>query len=77
MSALAVMLIAMGIADVTRRLTDRSWVPPAVAPAVVVGCAVLAGLWHLGDIVLLQSRRRPALSGSCCVRAPSGPVSAN
>ncbi len=54
MSALAVMLIAMGIADVARRLTDRSWVPPVVAPAVVVGCAVLAGLWHAGDIVLLQ-----------------------
>jgi hypothetical protein len=52
-SALAVMLIAMGIADATRRLTDRSWVPPVVAATVVVGCAALAGLWHSGDIVLL------------------------
>ena len=53
MSALAVMLIAMGVADITRRLTDRVWVPAVVAPAVVAGCAALAGLWHLGDIVLL------------------------
>jgi hypothetical protein len=52
-SALAVMLIAMGIADVCRRLTDRLWVPAAVAPVVVATCAALAGLWHLGDIALL------------------------
>jgi hypothetical protein len=52
-SGLAVMLIAMGIADVCRRLTDRLWVPAVVAPVVVVGCAALAGLWHLGDIALL------------------------
>jgi hypothetical protein len=52
-SGLAVMLIAMGIADVCRRLTDRLWVPAAVAPVAVVGCAALAGLWHLGDIALL------------------------
>ncbi len=53
MSGLAVMLIAMGIADVCRRLTDRLWVAAIVAPVVVVGCAALAGLWHLGDITLL------------------------
>jgi hypothetical protein len=52
-SGLAVMLIAMGIADVCRRLTDRIWVPAVVAPVVVVGCAALAGLWHLGDVALL------------------------
>jgi hypothetical protein len=52
-SGLAVMLIAMGIADVCRRLTDRLWVPAVVAPAVVVSCAALAGLWHVGDIALL------------------------
>jgi hypothetical protein len=52
-SGLAVMLIAMGIADVCRRLTDRLWVPAVVAPVVVVSCAALAGLWHLGDIALL------------------------
>lgn len=53
MSGLAVMLIAMGIADVCRRLTDRVWVPAVVAPVAVAGCAALAGLWRLGDIVLL------------------------
>jgi hypothetical protein len=53
-SGLAVMLIAMGIADVCRRLTDRLWAPVIVAPVVIVGCAALAGLWHLGDIALLM-----------------------
>ena len=53
MSTLAVMLIAMGIADVCRRLTNRLWLPVAVAPIVVATCAALAGLWRLGDIVLL------------------------
>ncbi|OBI72356.1 hypothetical protein [Mycobacterium sp. E740] len=53
MSAVAVMLIAMGIADVLRRVTDRLWVSASAAPVVVVACAALAGLWRLGDIVLL------------------------
>ena len=53
MSALAVMFIAMGIADVCRRLSRGLWLSLALAPLVVVGCAVLAGLWHLGDIALL------------------------
>jgi hypothetical protein len=52
-SGLAVMLIAMGIADACRRLTDRVWPAVVIAPAVVVGGAALAGLWHLGDIALL------------------------
>ena len=53
MSALAVMLIAMGIADAVRRLTRSVWVPPVTAPVVVVACAALSGLWHLGDLPLL------------------------
>ena len=53
MSALAAMLIAMGIADAVRRLTRAVWVPAVVAPAVVVACAALSGLWHLGDFPLL------------------------
>jgi hypothetical protein len=52
-SGLAVMLIAVGVADVCRRLTDRLWVPVVIAPVMVVGCAALAGLWRLGDIALL------------------------
>ena len=53
MSGLAVMLIAVGVADVCRRLTERLWVPVVIAPVMVVGCAVLAGLWRLGDVALL------------------------
>ena len=53
MSALAVMLIATGIADAFRRLTRAVWVPVVTAPVVVVACAALSGLWHLGDIPLL------------------------
>ncbi|BBX00265.1 hypothetical protein BST36_24030 [Mycolicibacterium moriokaense] len=54
MNALAVMLIAIGIADMIRRITDRAWLPAIVAPAVLVGCAALAGLWDARDIVLLE-----------------------
>jgi hypothetical protein len=53
MSALAVMLIAMGIADAVRRLARPVWVPAVVAPSMVVVCAALSGLWHLGDLPLL------------------------
>jgi hypothetical protein len=53
MSALAVLLIAIGLADVCRRVTHRAWLPIAVVPTAVVTCAVLAGLWHRGDIPLL------------------------
>ena len=53
MSALAVMLIAMGIADAVRRLTRSAWVPPVIAAVAVVACAALSGLWHLGDLPLL------------------------
>ena len=53
MSAVAVLLIAIGIADAVRRLTRAAWVAPVVAPVVVVVCAALSGLWHLGDLPLL------------------------
>jgi hypothetical protein len=53
MSALAVLLIAIGLADVFRRVTRRAWLPVAIVPAAVLACALLAGLWHRGDIPLL------------------------
>jgi hypothetical protein len=53
MSGLAVMLIAMGIADIVRRLTNAAWAPPVAAPLAVIACAVLSALWHPGDIAPL------------------------
>lgn len=53
MSALAVLLIAVGVGDVCRRLVGARWLPPAVAFAVIVACLLLGGLWHLGDVPLL------------------------
>lgn len=53
MSALSVLLIAIGVADVCRRLTSRPWVPVTVVTGAVVTCALLAGLWHRGDLPLL------------------------
>jgi hypothetical protein len=53
MSALAVMLIAMGVADGCRRMVSGNWLPVVLGPVVVVVIAALSALWHLGDIVLL------------------------
>jgi hypothetical protein len=53
MSALAVMLIAMGIADIVRRLTNAAWAPPVAAPLAVIACAALSARWHPGDIAPL------------------------
>jgi hypothetical protein len=47
------MLIAMGSADIIRRSTERVRVAAVAAPGIVVCGAALAGLWRLGDIVLL------------------------
>jgi len=51
-STLAVMLIAMGIADGCRRFRP-GWVSVAIGPLVVVILAALSALWHLRDIALL------------------------
>ena len=64
MSAVAVMLIAIGIADTARRLTWRAWIPPVLAPAVVAVVAALSGLWHPGDLALLVIA---AAAGVCWV----------
>ncbi|ARG57299.1 MULTISPECIES: hypothetical protein [Mycobacterium] len=53
MSAVAVLLIAVGIADGWRRLSRAVWLPLVTGPAVVVACAALCGLWHARDIVPL------------------------
>lgn len=53
MSALAVLLIAIGLADTLRRITPRIRWPVMIVPTAVVACALLAGLWHRGDIPLL------------------------
>jgi hypothetical protein len=52
-SALAAMLIAVGVADAARRVVAATWVSVVLVPLVVATCAGLAGLWHIGDIVLL------------------------
>ena len=53
MSALAVFLIAVGVADILRSATARVWPAAAAGPVVTVLCGGLAGLWHVGDITAL------------------------
>ncbi len=53
MSAVAVFLIAVGIADLCRRGVRAAWFPLAVGPVVVVVFAAVCALWHVGDIALL------------------------
>ncbi|MGV0835558.1 hypothetical protein [Mycolicibacterium thermoresistibile] len=69
MSALAVFFIAVGVADVCRRLSRRSWLPVAVVGATVVGGAVLAGLWHRGDALLLVAAGAGVAWELLCIRA--------
>lgn len=52
MSALGVMLVAMGIADGCRGFR-AGWVSLVAGPVVVVVVAALSALWHAGDIALL------------------------
>ncbi|MEH3141576.1 MAG: hypothetical protein PGN37_15630 [Mycobacterium kyogaense] len=53
MGALAVFLLAVGVADISRKLSARRWPALVAGPVAVVTSAAVAGLWHLGDIVLL------------------------
>ena len=53
MSAVAVLLIAVGCADITRRLTQRTWAATLTGVLVGLGTAALCGLWHLGDLLLV------------------------
>ncbi|OBG89269.1 hypothetical protein A9X05_13465 [Mycobacterium sp. E3298] len=53
MSAVAVLLTALGIADLCRRAFRPMWVSLAVGPAAVAVFLVLGALRHAGDIPLL------------------------
>ena len=53
MSAVAVLLIAVGCADIVRRLTARTWAAALTGVLVALGTAALCGLWHLGDLLLI------------------------
>ncbi|MBB3749398.1 hypothetical protein FHT44_001859 [Mycolicibacterium sp. BK634] len=53
MSGVAVLLIAIGCADIVRRLTTRRWPAVLTGPLVAVTVAALCGLWHLGDLLLV------------------------
>lgn len=70
MSGLAVMLIAMGIADACRRLTRFLWIPLVVAPIAVTGTAPDRLLMITG-VVLLQ-----LVTGNQLVRLLLGSVGA-
>ena len=49
MSALAVFLVAVGLADISRKVTAYHWLPTAMGPAAVIAAAVLAGAFCLSS----------------------------
>lgn len=51
MSAVAVLLIAVGCADIVRRLTERTGLAALTAASVALGTAALCGLWRIGDLL--------------------------
>ncbi|WP_099022383.1 hypothetical protein [Mycolicibacterium palauense] len=53
MSALGVFLVAVGVADIVRRLTDRTALGALAGVTAVIVTTAVCGLWHLGDVVLL------------------------
>ena len=53
MSAIAVLLIALGVTDLFRRAIRAFWPPLLIGPVVVLTCAGLGALWRAGDIPLL------------------------
>jgi hypothetical protein len=52
-SAVAVFLIALGVADLCPRAVRAAWPPLLIGPVVVTLCAALSAMWHAGDIPLL------------------------
>lgn len=70
MSAVAVMLIAMGIADGCRRIFPSNWLPVLLGPLVVAAVAALSALWHPGDIVLLVTAALTTIAWEwLCIRS--------
>ena len=70
MSGVALFLIAVGCADIVRRLTSRSGLAVLAGPVVAVGVAALCGLWHLGDLVLVVFAAAAAAAWElACTRA--------
>ncbi|WP_422744477.1 hypothetical protein ACN27E_21255 [Mycobacterium sp. WMMD1722] len=53
MSALALLLVAVGVGDCLRRPGRRTWPAALVSVGVVVAGAALAGLWRPGDLALV------------------------
>src|SRR5438132_4470259 len=53
MSAVAVFLVALGVADLCRRAARAVWPPLMIGPVAVMVCAALGSLWHRGDIALI------------------------
>lgn len=53
MSAVAVFLTALAVADLGRRALRTVWPSLVIGPVVVVACAAAGALWHAGDIPLL------------------------
>ncbi|AQT81857.1 hypothetical protein B1R94_25320 [Mycolicibacterium litorale] len=53
MSGVAVLLIAVGCADIVRRLSGRTWAAALTGPSAAVATAALCGLWHLGDLIVV------------------------
>ena len=48
------LLIAVGCADIVRRLTDHTWAAVLTGVLAALGTAALCGLWHLGDLLLVS-----------------------
>lgn len=70
MSIVAVLLVALGVADLCRRAIRVAWPPLVIGPVVVVVCAALGALWHVGDVPLLVVGATAAVAWEwLCVRS--------
>lgn len=72
MSAVAVLLIAIGLLDLLRPLVPRRWSVVAAAPALVLLFAALCGLWHRGDFIVVGIATAAATAWSLASTAAEG-----